>query len=347
MGLKVPRLELNSARLRAKYGSLLPLFTSFVTLFIIFYLSIIVYMVLEGWNFLDSLYMVIITLSTVGFGEVRQLSPMGRLFTSILILLGVGNFMFIAGAFSQLLLEGKVQRYMRRRSLTKTISKLENHYIVCGYGRIGQVVVQQIMDDGHDVVVIEMDNQTIEELEEQGIPYLQGDATDDLVLETAGLGKAKCLIAALNKDSANVFVVLTARQLNPTLNIISRAETQAHINRLERAGADRVVMPHMIGGLRMAQMVLRPTVTSFMDVATRGGMDLQMEEFLVTPGSDLVDKNLIESEIRKNFNVIVIAIKGRDGAMSFNPPADYVIKAWDILLVVGMREKLTQLKEIC
>jgi voltage-gated potassium channel len=278
--------------------------------------------------------------------EVNELSTQGRIFTAFLIMGGVGGFVYIAGAFAQVLIDGRLQIMWGKHKMMKEISKLRDHFIVCGHGRIGSIVAQEILNEGHDVVVIEQTPELIEKMEQEGILCMMGDATSDKMLLSAGLMHAKSLISALTSEAANVYVTLTARQLNPDINIVARAGDKSHISRLELAGADRVVLPHLIGGLRMAQSVLRPTVTNFVELAVRGGIDLQMEELEVTPSSELVSQDLIESKIRPRFNLIIIAIKKGSGEMVFNPGPKEVINAYDTLLAVGTKANLAEIKRI-
>ena len=333
-------------RLRAKLGSFWSIVLGVVYLTIVFFIGIAFYMKYENWDFISSFYMVVITLSTVGFMEVNELSEAGRLFTSFLIMGGVGGFVYIAGAFAQVLIDGRLQILWGKHKMMKEISKMRGHYIVCGHGRIGSIVAQEILSEGHDVVVIEQDPVLIDKMEQYGILCIEGDATSDELLMTAGLLHADSLISALTSEAANVYVTLTARQLNPEITIVARAGDKSHISRLELAGADRVVLPHFIGGLRMAQNVLRPTVTNFLELAVRGGIDLQMEELGVTADSELVDLDLIESKIRPRFNLIIIAIKKDSGDMVFNPGPKEIIHANDTLLAVGKKTDLTDIKEI-
>jgi voltage-gated potassium channel len=332
--------------LRAKMGTYWSLMLGALFSFLVAAIGVAGYMLIEGWDFVSSLYMVVITLSTVGFLEVHELSDYGRIFTTILIIGGVGSFLYIAAAFAQVLVEGRLQILWGRRRMQKQISRLQDHFIVCGYGRIGSIVAQEILGEGHSVVVIEQDPRLIEVMEQDGVLCLEGDATSDETLLAAGLMNARSLISALTSEASNVYVTLTARQLNPDVNIVARAGNKSHISRLELAGADRVVLPHFIGGLRMAQSVLRPEVTNFIEVAVRGGLDLQMEELEVSPESVLVDVDLMNSDIRPRYNVIIIAIKKPDGAMVFNPGPAEVIGAHDTLLAVGRKTDLNDIKQI-
>ncbi len=333
-------------KLRARLGSFWSIVLGMVYLSNVFLIGIAFYMGYEDWDFASSFYMVVITLSTVGFMEVHQLSEAGRMFTAFLIMSGVGGFVYIAGAFAQVLMDGRLQILWGKHRMMKEIVKLRNHFIVCGHGRIGSIVVREILNEGHDVVVIEQDQELIDKMEQDGILCIDGDATSDEVLMSAGLLHSKSLITALTSEAANVYVTLTARQLNPEITIVARAGDKSHISRLELAGADRVVLPHYIGGLRMAQNVLRPTVTNFIELAVRGGIDLQMEELEVTPDSELVSLDIIESKIRPRFNLIIIAIKKGTGEMVFNPGPKEVINAHDTLLAVGKKVNLAELKQI-
>ncbi len=275
------------------------------------------------------------------------MSTQGRILTAALILTGVGNFAFILGAFSQLLVEGKLFKAVGRRRMLKTIARLRGHSIVCGYGRIGRVVVEEIMTEGASVVVIEKNPERLNLLEEQGVLYQAGDATSDQVLEGANIRHAASLIAALELDSANVYVVLSARHFNPNLHIVARAGAESHISRLKQAGADKILLPHRIGGISMAQSVLRPTVTSFVELTRRGGgMDIQMEELRISNASGLVGKALLHSGIRANFNLIVIAVKDVTGEMLFNPASDFIIRAGHTLVVVGSLKNLEAFQSV-
>jgi voltage-gated potassium channel len=229
----------------------------------------------------------------------------------------------------------------------KTIDKLKDHAIICGYGRIGSIVAKEVARGGMPPVVIDKDDDHVHALEEEGLLHILGDATSDEMLKRAGIERAKSLITALSNDAANVYVALAARQLNPDLYIVARSDSAEHIGRLKLAGANRVLMPHTLGGVRMAQSVLRPTVTSFLEMAIMGeGIDLHMEEVQVSEGSELAGKDLVDSQIRPKYNLIVIAIKKPDGGMIFNPLPKEVLEAGDTLILVGKNESLQQLREV-
>jgi voltage-gated potassium channel len=344
---RILRLHSRTVRLHHRLGTWGPLIGGFMAMGTVFCLGVFGYMQVEGWSFFDSLYQVVITLSTVGFQEVYPLTRDGRILTMVLIVSGVGTFAYLVGTFTQVLVEGRLQQYLGRRRMQKIIDSLSDHVIICGYGRIGAVVAREILAENVAAVIIENNDEVIHSLDEQGIPYVQGDATADETLLAAGLMRAKTLVAALTLEAANVYVTLTARQLNPTIRIVARADAQGHTQRLKRAGADHVLVPHLYGGVRMAQSVLRPTVTNFLELAGRGGaIDLQMEELQVTEHSEIANMNLIDAALRPRFNLIVIAIKKANGEMQFNPQAQAVLEAGDTMILVGSRENLDSLQAI-
>lgn len=344
--MSAPTFKTRMMIFRKRYGYFWQMGVAALTLTVIFILGMIGYMTVEGWTLLESFYMMVITLATVGFQEVRPLSDQGRLMTAFLILGGVGGFAYLVGAFSQVLVEGHLHNFWGRLKVQKRIDKLSGHFIVCGCGRIGSVVVREIVAEGHPVVVIEHSPEALERLRQEDILFVDGDATSDETLQQAGLMRAKSLITALTDEAANVYVTLTARQLNPGIQIIARASEPTHVPRLQMAGADRVVMPNLIGGVRMAQSVLRPTVTNFLDLALRGGIDLQMEELAIQPGSQVAGKNIIESQLRPVYNLIVIAIQKPDGGMVFNPGPQETIQPGDTLLAVGRKTDLQRFQEV-
>jgi voltage-gated potassium channel len=341
------RLQSRAVRLQHRLGSWGPLIGGLLALTLVFCLGVAGYMQVEGWSFFDSLYQVVITLSTVGFQEVYPLSRNGRILTMLLIVSGVGSFAYLVGTFTQVLVEGRLQQFLGRRRMQKIIDGLTDHVIICGYGRIGSIVAREILAENMPTVIIESNPEVVRLLAEQGVPFVDGDATADEVLLSAGLLRAKTLVAALSQESANVYVTLTARQLSPGIRIVARADAQGHIQRLQRAGADQVLVPHLYGGVRMAQSVLRPTVTSFLELAGRGGdIDLQMEELQVTETSAIVGQNLIDARIRPRFNLIVIAVKKASGEMIFNPQPQAVLEAGDTMILVGRQDGLDGLREV-
>ncbi len=331
--------------MRSRLGVLWPVLAGLAAVVLIFVLGTAGYMIVEEWDLFDSVYMMIITLATVGYGEVHPLSKAGRIITSVVILTGVGTFFYLAGAIVQLVIEGHIQNIFGRRWMRRAIEKMQGHTIVCGYGRIGSIVAREIMAEGHDVVVLERSQALVEDLERKGMAFISGDATKDDVLLAAGLSRAKALVSALTDEAANVYVTLTARQLNPDIYIVARSDSPDHSQRLSRAGANQVLFPHLYGGMRMAQSVLRPTVLGFMDLAMRGDIeDLQMEQLTISQDSPVAGKDLIHSQLRQRFNVIVIGIKKPDGKLLFNPQPQAVLESGDTLILVGGKQNLAAMQ---
>jgi len=309
-----------------------------VTVFIV---GVIGYMIIEHWGVLDAIYMTAITLSTVGYREVNPMSLAGRVFTVVLVIMGVGFVLYVTGALVQFMVEGRVRTLMGRRRLSRNIKRLKNHYIICGYGRIGRVLYRDLKQSPIETVVLEQNMDYVQAMDEDGVLYIHGDATDEDVLVKAGIEQAAGLVAVLGSDADNVFLVLTARQLNPKLHIVARASHARAAAKLKAAGANKVESPYEMGAVRMAQRILRPTVTSFLDLAlARQSNEIQMEEIPVSPDSELVDVMLKDSGIRQRFNLILIAIKKADGEMIFNPSFEARLNGGDTVIAVGGVENL-------
>ncbi len=303
------------------------------------------YMFIEGWNCLDALYMTVITIASVGFKEVHDLSPNGRLFTIILIISGVGSVAYALSAGAKVVLEGEFQEIFGRKRLEKIIKDLKNHYIVCGYGRMGKIICRELREKNIKYVVVEKKPDMT--IEREDLLILEGDATKDEILKELGIEKAKGLISVLPTDAENLFVVLSARELNPGLFIVARAGEEGSEQKLMRAGADRVVSPYHIGGLRIAHTVLKPAVVDFIEFATKSGnIDLQMEEIAIQENSKLVGLSLDECGIGRDLGIIVVAIKKHAGDMEFNPTFRTSIKAGDTLIALGEIPKLKILEDM-
>jgi len=301
------------------------------------------YLLLQDYSFIEALYMTIITLSTVGFGEVHPLDTMGRIFTIILILMGVSFVAFALAYFSQILLDGNLLETYRRRKLKKKLDQMENHYIVCGYGETGQIIVAELYKHKVPVVIVESDESALARLRERNFLHLSGDAGDEDNLISAGIHSAKGLVSVVSKDSENVFIVLTSRDLNRELLIFARAGSPGTDKRLLKAGANRVVAPYAIGAATIAHNILRPTVTDFLHLALSGeGMELGMEEILIPQNSKLVGMELMASGLRSNYDLMVMAIKRAEGTMIFNPSSHEVFRAGDTLVVIGAVENLSR-----
>lgn len=340
------KLYLKVLRIRQRLGIFWPLIINGTVLFIIFVLGSLGYRYIEGWSYFDGFYMVLITLSTIGFGEIHPLSDQGKVLTSAVIISGVVYFALLIGYFVQLASEGRVFQMMRRRRVDKAIAALSGHCVLCGFGLVGRVVAAELAADGVDVVVVETDDKKAEEIESAGYFLVLGDATSDNVMMRVGLDRAKALVASMSNDPANVYVVLSARAMNPDLYIVSRASDNRHISKLETAGANRVILPHMIGGQSIAQAIQRPLVESFMRRSNNDNDEVLLDEFLVTERSPLVGKSLAEAALTRSHDVIILAIKSHDSPILQKTRAVTVVQAGDVLLVAGSKAHLEGLREL-
>ena len=301
---------------------------------------------LEGWPWFDSLYMVAITFTTVGYQEVHPLSHAGRIFNLGLLLSGVGLVFLGIGALTQALLEFELQQFFGRRRMERDISRLSDHYVICGAGRVGRAVAAELARKPVPFVVIENSPVKLERISEAWLA-LAGDATQEEVLRKARIEHAQGLVAATTTDAINIYIVLTARGINPRLKIIARASEEGAEKHLRTAGADSVVSPYAFAGHRIAQSFLRPNVLDFLDIATAHDqkVEVEIEEIQVEEGSRVAGVSIGDSKIHEKMGVIVLAIK-RDGkAMRFNPSAGDRIQSGDNLIAVGQASGLRQLEE--
>jgi voltage-gated potassium channel len=303
------------------------------------------YMIIEGWNFLDSLYMTITTLTTVGYREVHELSKPGMVFTITLILVGVGTVLYALSTGAKVILEGELQELFGRKRLEKKIKGMKGHYIVCGYGRMGKIICRELRHEKMPFVVIEKNIDPGENAD--GVLMLSGDATNDESLKEAGIDKAKGLISVLPTDAENLYVVLSARGLNPGLKIVARAGDEGSESKLIQAGANKAVSPYHIGGVRIAHTILRPTVVDFIEFATKSGnIELQMEEITIPKGADMAGKSLDQCGFGRELGIIIVGIKRGSGEMRFNPTFRTTIKEGDTLIALGEISKLKLLEEM-
>ena len=305
------------------------------------------YMWIEDYNFIDAVFMTIITIATVGYREVKELNTGGKIFTSFLIIYSISTFAYAISVITRYVIEGEFQTYFRHYQVNKEIQKLKNHIIVCGYGRNGKQACDQLRSEGVRFVAIESNPQIIAAMqEEQDLLFIEGDATKDEVLIEAGLESAKALITALPSDAANVFVVLTARDKSPKLKIISRASDDASEHKLKRAGADNVIMPDKIGGTHMAALITKPNVLEFIDHIT-GTINIRLEEILFKSLPDsMQNKSIRELEIRNKTGANIIGFKSASGDYIINPSPDTVMMQDAKLFVLGTQEQVSKFKEI-
>jgi len=304
------------------------------------------YMVIEDWTVLDAIYMTVITLSTIGYGEVNPVSQTGRIFTLILIVMGVGFVLYVIGNVVQFLVEGRIRLVLGRHKLDRQIGQLNNHFIVCGYGRMGRALCRYLTQKNLTFVVVEKNEDRIPVMNTDHILYIAGDATIEDNLRKAGLKRASNLITALGTDADNVFLVLLAKGLNPNIYVVARASQNASKKPLYTAGANVVVSPFDVGARRMAHAVLRPNVIRFLEFAFADeDTDIHIEEIAVAESSRFVGVSLQESGIRQDYNLMIISIVKVDGEMHFNPSADTTIKSGEKVIAVGSIDNLSKLEK--
>ena len=303
------------------------------------------YMLLEGWGAWDAFYMTVITVTTVGYKEVHDLSRVGQAFTVVLLFGGVGAALYTFTLLATLVVEGGLPKRIQRRRQLRMLDTIKDHFIICGYGRIGSIVAKQLHRQHVPLVVIERDPERMHAAIEDGALAVEADASAEDVLRRVGIARARGLIAVVGTDAENVYAVLSARVLRPDLFIIGRAETDDATIKLKRAGADRVISPYQIGALQIAQTALRPAVVDFVALATgTDNLELAMEEIPIAPGSSLADRSLIDANLGQRFSVIVVGIQRADLRIEFNPRSDSPIRAGDKLVVLGRADSLKQLE---
>lgn len=301
------------------------------------------YVLIEGFSVLDAVYMTVTTLTTVGFGEIQPLSPAGRGFTLSLIAVGFVAVFALIAVLTSMLASGQLGESLSRRGMRRQIDNLRDHFVICAYGRVGQVAADELTEQGADVVVVEIDPAREPDMLEDGVLYLVDDPSDEAVLAAAGIVRAKALLCAVDSDEINVYITLTARALKPDLFIIARAARPESIEILRRAGADRVVSPYTVSGARMASLALRPAVLEFVDMVSVAP-DLRIEELVVGEGSELASRSVREV-CAPHDGVMILAVRHPSGDTLVPPRADSVLSAGDVLIVVGPVKALRQLAE--
>lgn len=318
-----------------------------IAIFLVTLFGVVGYMLIEGWSFLDALYMTVITFATIGYGETHPLSQSGRLFTIVLIVIGLGVVAVIFTAITQKIVQRQFVLVFNQKKMFDAINKLRGHTIICGYGRLARIAAAELKRADTPLVLIERDPTRAAEARSSGYLVVEGDATIEDVLLTAGLQRAESVVSLLPKDSDNLYVILTSREIGPDLYILSRAEDEAGEKRLRRAGASRLMSPYRIGGHKIAEGLLRPHVTDFLDLASAGSHShFQIEEIQIPNQSPLIGVSLRDAELRKKTNVIVAAIISKIGEMSFNPAGDTIIEGGATFIALGKRPELTLLENL-
>jgi voltage-gated potassium channel len=319
-----------------------------ICIIIIFFTGIFGYHLIEGWSYLDCMYMMVITLSTIGFGETHPLSPAGRLLTIFIIVFGISTGAYVLQGIARFIIEGELSNMIKKQKLQKQIEAIKDHFIICGFGRIGSRIASELKESGVAFVIVERDSKLNEHIiEEKGYLLVEGDATDDEILKKSGIERAKGLVSALASDADNVYVVLSSRELNGKLIIISRCREESGKKKLYIAGADKVISPYHIGALRMSMAVIKPNVYGFLELITENKeLDLDMAEISISDGSALHRVALKDSHIRDKLGVIVIGIKKHHGHMLFNPSPREFIEERDHLIVLGSKAQIKALHDM-
>jgi voltage-gated potassium channel len=298
------------------------------------------------WSWADAVYMSAITLTTVGYGEVHPLDGTGRAFTVLFLFGGVFLLFYSATETIRAVVSGQLRAILGREGMKHQLEAMRDHVVVCGFGRMGRLVCQEFDRQKVKYVLIDQDETMIDNWPHSGVP-LPGDATADAILKQAGIERAKALVAVLPSDADNLYITLSARVLNPNLFIVARAELESSEQKLRRVGANQVVSPYVIGGHRVAQAVLRPTVGHFLDQAIRStSTDYQIEEAIITKASPLCGKSLREADLRDTVGVVVVALRDSDGEIVFNPKGDSPLAAGNVIVVLGGREQLDALERL-
>jgi voltage-gated potassium channel len=301
--------------------------------------------VIDGYPPFDAFYMTLITMTTVGYNEIHPLSHAGRVFNSLLIIFGVTTIFIAIGAMTQTIIELEFGDAIGKRRKKHMIDKLKNHFIICGYGRVGRGAAEELQHAGVPFVVVDIDPDRVERAMLAGLLAVAADSTHDEVLRHVGIERARGLVAALATDADNLFVLLSAKGLNPKIFVATRAAEEGAEEKMRRAGADAVYAPYSITGHRLAQSLLRPHVVQFLDFTTKDiGQDIAIEQVRVAETSEMVARTIRDMQLGRDLGVIVMAIRSRDGSMLFNPPADTAVRAGDYLIVMGRQEMLRTLE---
>jgi voltage-gated potassium channel len=305
----------------------------------IFLAGTIGYRLVEGATWWDAFFMTVITLTTVGYGEVFPLSRPGEVFTVVLLFAGLGMFLLLATDVARTVIEWEIRQVLGRARRSRMIEKMSNHEVVCGWGRMGRAVVDELRRGGREVVVVERNPERVQRLRDEGIPVVEGDTTSESALRGARIESAHGLVSCVNDDAHNVYTVLTARSLNPRLFIVARATEESAENRILQAGADRVVNPYHLGGTRLAHLMAKPAIVSFFDASLGKREDLQLDQVALGVNSPVAGRSLVDANLRKRWGVGVVAIqRGKDVISS--PDAEFILKQGDVLVLFGSLQQI-------
>ena len=311
-----------------------------VLLLLVLLYGITGYTLIERWSLLDAFYMTIITISTVGYSELHGLSTAGRLFTSTLIVVGVGTMLYGFGVFAETLTDNSFVAYRRERQLERALNHLRDHFIICGYGRIGTQIVAEFEDHNAPYAVIDQTEEALIRLRNEDRLHVEGDASSEEILKLAGIERARGLISAVDSDERSVYITLAARALRPELYILSRAGRPESIRRLELAGANRVISPYRMAGHRMAELALRPALVDVLDTLHHGMSEIAVEEMLVKPGMAAVGKSVAEVGLMSADAAKLLAVRRTDGTVHINPGPDLRLEEGDLLIALGSEDQL-------
>jgi len=320
-------------------------------------ISVIVFIVLiatfglmyfEGWDFFTALYVSIITISTVGYGDITPITFEGKVLTLVYIICGAGAMAYTFASIAGFFIEGQFKKVLRLKKMKRALNKMENHYIICGFGKLGKVVAKKFEEAGVPYIVIDADDSKIQRALEYypNLIYIIGDATSNEILNKAKVKKAKGLIAVVNSDAENAFITISAKELNPNIYVVTKAENDTSVDKLLKAGADRAVSPYSIGGLRIAEMSLKPEILDFVSTLMDTAHDMEIGRFTTSSHSDVVGKTLHNSKIRQKTGATILAIKKKDDNVIINPSPDIILDKEDVVYAFGTKKQLEELKKI-
>lgn len=318
-----------------------------ISLVAVFVISVVGYRTLGDYDWLEATWLVVVTVSTVGYSETSDSSPTLQVLTMFVIVLGVTAAAYTFGGFIQLMLEGEVERMLGRRKMTKELGRMSDHVIICGFGRLGQDLANQLNHRNLPFVIIDLLPEKVVEASDMGFLAIQGDATTEEILEEVNLKTARALATALPSDAENVFITLTARNLRSDIQIIAKSERESSCRKLRQAGADKIVMPHRVGAQQMERMISRPSTADLVELFSEATtMEMELDEFRITESNPLAGLSLADSKLKDDYNVLVVGIKDEGGHFRFNPKPQETIRSEDTILVIGQVEDINRMKQI-